>query len=92
MNESKESGGIQPYQRNRVYDCNGISPCLMSGLSDLKIYSNQIRRLTPRECFRLQDFPETFDFSVVSNSQAYKQAGNSITVAVLEKIISNLNL
>lgn len=52
----------------------------------------KIRRLTPRECFRLQDFPESFDFSVVSNSQAYKQAGNSITVRVLEKIIENLKL
>lgn len=49
-----------------------------------------IRRLTPRECFRLQDFPETFDFSVVSDSQAYKQAGNSITVRVLEKILLQL--
>ena len=58
----------------------------------IQINHSKIRRLTPRECFRLQDFPETFDFSVVSNSQAYKQAGNSITVAVLEKIISNLNL
>lgn len=52
----------------------------------------EIRFLTPLEYFRLQDFPETFDFSVVSNSQAYKQAGNSITVAVLEKIILKLNL
>ena len=52
----------------------------------------QIRRLTPRECFRLMDFPESFDFSVVSDTQAYKQAGNSIVVAVLEKIISKLNL
>jgi len=52
----------------------------------------KIRRLTPRECFRLQDFPDTFDFSVVSDSQAYKQAGNSITVRVLEKIIEKLNL
>jgi len=52
----------------------------------------KIRKLTPRECFRLQDFPDTFDFSVVSDSQAYKQAGNSITVRVLEKIIANLPL
>lgn len=51
-----------------------------------------IRRLTPRECFRLQDFPEEFDFSVVSDTQAYKQAGNSITVRVLEKIILKLKL
>jgi len=52
----------------------------------------RIRRLTPRECFRLMDFPDTFDFSCVSDSQAYKQAGNSIVVRVLEKIIKNLNL
>ena len=51
-----------------------------------------IRRLTPRECFRLMDFPDDFDFSVVSDSQAYKQAGNSIVVNVLYKIIKNLNL
>ena len=52
----------------------------------------RIRRLTPRECFRLQDFPDTFDFSCVSDSQAYKQAGNSITVRVLEKIIRQFKL
>jgi DNA (cytosine-5)-methyltransferase 1 len=52
----------------------------------------KIRRLTPRECFRLMDFPDTFDFSCVSDSQAYKQAGNSIVVRVLEKIIKNLPL
>ena len=59
-----------------------------------KVYeeSNQIRRLTPRECFRLMDFPDSFDFSCVSDSQAYKQAGNSIVVRVLEKIIKNLSL
>lgn len=51
----------------------------------------KIRRLTPRECFRLQDFPDTFKF-VVSDSQLYKQAGNSITVRVLEKILRNLKL
>ena len=52
----------------------------------------KIRRLTPRECFRLMDFPDTFDFSVVSDTQAYKQAGNSIVVNVLYKIIKNLKL
>ena len=54
--------------------------------------NDKIRRLTPRECFRLQDFPDTFDFSVVSDSQAYKQAGNSITVRVLELILLKLKL
>ena len=51
--------------------------------------NHKIRRLTPRECFRLMDFPDTFTWDV-SDSQAYKQAGNSIVVRVLEKIIKNL--
>lgn len=58
------------------------------------LYNNKttgIRRLTPRECFRLMDFPDSFTWPV-SDSQAYKQAGNSIVVNVLFKIIKNLNL
>jgi DNA (cytosine-5)-methyltransferase 1 len=51
----------------------------------------KIRRLTPRECFRLMDFPDTFTWPV-SDSQAYKQAGNSICVGVLAKLISKLRL
>ena len=49
----------------------------------------KIRRLTPRECFRLMDFPDSFTWPV-SDSQAYKQAGNSIVVKCLELIIKNL--
>jgi DNA (cytosine-5)-methyltransferase 1 len=57
---------------------------------DNVVVSNyQIRRLTPRECFRLMDFPDTFTWPV-SSSQAYKQAGNSIVVNVLYKILKNL--
>ena len=53
-------------------------------LSDYKI-----RKLTPRECWRLQGFPDwMFDKAqeVNSNSQLYKQAGNSVTVNVIEEI------
>jgi len=50
-----------------------------------------IRRLTPRECFRLMDFPDTFTWSC-SDSQAYKQAGNSIVVKCLELIIKQFKL
>jgi len=49
----------------------------------------KIRRLTPRECFRLMDFPDSFTWTV-SDSQAYKQAGNSIVVKCLELIIKGL--
>ena len=59
---------------------------------DRKIWNGyKIRRLTPRECFRLMDFPDTFTWAC-SDSQAYKQAGNSIVVGVLAKIINNLKL
>jgi DNA (cytosine-5)-methyltransferase 1 len=51
----------------------------------------KIRRLTVREAFRLMDFPDSFTWSV-SDSQAYKQAGNSIVVKMLELIISRLNI
>ena len=51
----------------------------------------KVRKLTPRECFRLMDFPDTFTWPV-SDSQAYKQAGNSIVVNVLYKILKNLPL
>lgn len=54
-------------------------------------YDYKIRRLTPRECFRLMDFPDNFTWTC-SDSQAYKQAGNSIVVGVLAKIINNLKL
>ena len=51
----------------------------------------RIRKITPRECFRLQDFDDTFKF-VVSNSQLYKQAGNSISVNISEMIFRQIEL
>lgn len=81
-----------------------ISPCMTSSMRDGEWKANRgtrnppvigqkdkIRRLTPRECFRLMDFPDTFKWTV-SNTQAYKQAGNSIVVNVLAEIIKKLNL
>lgn len=53
----------------------------------------RIRKLTPRECFRLQGFPDwAFDraSAVNSDSQLYKQAGNSVTVNVIHAIASQL--
>lgn len=53
----------------------------------------RIRKLTPRECWRLQGFPDwAFDKAqeVNSNSQLYKQAGNSVTVNVIAIIAKEL--
>ena len=43
------------------------------------------RRLTPRECARLQGFPDTFEI-VVSDTQAYKQFGNSVVVPLMTNV------
>ena len=97
LNPSLESGGKQPYQQNRVYDSNALCPALNAGQQtwggNIVTLPNdyKIRRLTPRECFRLMDFPDTFTWKV-SDSQAYKQAGNSIVVNVLYKILKQLPL
>ena len=55
----------------------------------------RIRKLTPRECWRLQGFPDwAFDKAqeVNSNSQLYKQAGNSVTVSVIAAIAKELEI
>lgn len=53
----------------------------------------RIRKLTPKECWRLMGFTdEDFDraAAVNSNTQLYKQAGNSIVVQVLEAIFKEM--
>lgn len=62
-----------------------------SGSRAKVIEDYRIRKLTPRECFRLQDFDDTFKF-VVSNSQLYKQAGNSISVNISEMVFRQIEL
>lgn len=51
----------------------------------------EVRRLTPNECRKLMGLPDTF-IQPNSNSQAYKQYGNSIVVNTLAAIINNLPL
>lgn len=72
----------------------GLSRTLKASKSDAGIYDGfQIRKLTPRECWRLQGFPDwAFDRAkeVNSDSQLYKQAGNSVTVPVIHDIARRL--
>ena len=90
-NASDRTTGVQTEQRLEI-NINGTSNTLTSVQKDNVVIENyKIRRLTPRECFRLMDFPDTFTWPV-SDSQAYKQAGNSIVVNVLYKILKNLPL
>lgn len=90
--------------QGRIYDTGGLSPALncMGGgnrqpfvKTDMVAEPNnlRIRKLTPKECFRLMGFEDS-DFekaaAVNSNTQLYKQAGNSIVVPVVQGIIRGL--
>lgn len=48
------------------------------------------RKLTPRECANLQGFPDNFIVSAVSDTQAYKQLGNSVSVPVVQEVAKSM--
>lgn len=86
-----------------VYDQSGLSPALMtmSGgnrqpfIIEGECMDNvRIRKLTPTECYKLMGFTaedcKKASEGGISNSQLYKQAGNSIVVNVLEAIFKSL--
>lgn len=75
----------------------GSSDEYISSVKRNAILTQRIRRLTPTECFRLMDFNEDFiektiNSGLISDSQLYKQAGNSICVGVIAAVISKLKL
>lgn len=51
----------------------------------IRLSEDKARRLTPRECARLQGFPDAYE-QVVSNTQFYKQMGNAVTVPVADSV------
>lgn len=76
----------------RVHDPDGISPTVTAvsgGTHHIKIFDYsrfRVRKLTPTEYGRLQAFNMDKWNQVVSNSQAYKQFGNAVTVNVAKAI------
>lgn len=60
-----------------------------AGIDNYVTVEGRLRRLTPRECLRLMGFSDEFK-QVVSDVQAYKQAGNSIVVDVLMEIMEQI--
>ena len=86
------NSGTQPFQQDRVYDLDGISPALQRGLpgGSHKIKKEmKIRRLTPIECERLQGFPDNWTEGF-SDTQRYKMMGNAVTVNVIKAIIGRM--
>ena len=89
---------IGSMQAHAAVKTDGICPTLTEAMGmgggqvPVHTYGVRIRKLTPRECWRLMGFlDEEFDrVHGISNSQLYKQAGNSIVVNVLSALLSQL--
>lgn len=85
--------GLQPSVQDRVYDSEAIATAVTSSYMPSYTDNKKIRKLTPKECFRLMGFDDA-DYekaaAVNSNTQLYKQAGNSIGVPVVQHIMSAL--
>ncbi len=107
-NNSQDFGVIEPAiiaDRSRSYAGKGrnlespknISNSLTSVAKDNYLLNNsRIRRLTPKECERLQGFPDDWtnkgkDDIEISDTQRYKCLGNAVTVPVVEYIVSHLS-
>lgn len=91
-----DTGNWDNPERGRIYSDEGVSPALSTmqggGLEPKILKNYRIRKLTPRECWRLMGVKdEQFDkLHDLSNTQLYKLAGNSIVVDVLMGIFKNL--
>jgi len=78
----------------------GDAPCLSarrhseSDISTMPAIIDKIRRLTPKECERLQGFPDNWTKygteGIISDSQRYKMCGNAVTVDVVAAVANNI--
>ena len=82
-------------QGERIYSINGHAITLSAygggaaGKTGADLVNGKVRKLSPRECARVQGFPEEFKIPV-RNSQAYKQFGNSVSVPVIDLIFQKI--
>lgn len=77
-------------RQRRVYSPYGKSPTLLARSDTTKIfYKNNIRKLTPLECERLQGIEDNYT-SILSDTQRYKAIGNGFTVPVISSILKNI--
>ena len=88
------------YQLRRVYireNKNNVCPTLTANMGEgghnvpLILDNYGIRKLTPRECLLFQGFPKNYKIPVgMSDSKIYKQAGNAVSVPVIERIANKI--
>jgi len=93
-----EEGRVYQWRRKYVRENKkGVFPTLTANMGmgghNVPIIKDKkgIRKLTPLECFRIQGFPNDFKLpSNIADSALYKQAGNSVTVSVIERVANSI--
>jgi DNA (cytosine-5)-methyltransferase 1 len=87
------------YQWRRKYvreNKNNVFPTLTANMGmgghnvPIVKQGNIIRKITPRECARVQGFPDDYKLPDIADSHLYKQFGNSVSVTVIERIAKNM--
>jgi DNA (cytosine-5)-methyltransferase 1 len=99
LKEAMKSKGVV-YQWRRKYvreNKSGVCPTLTANMGmgghnvPLVKDSKGIRKLTPRECARIQGFPDTYRLpKELADTRLYKQFGNSVTVTVIERVAKQI--
>jgi DNA (cytosine-5)-methyltransferase 1 len=96
-NSVKEEGKVYQWRRQYVRENkSGVCPTLTANMGmgghnvPIIIDKKGIRKLTPLECFRIQGFPKNYILPKISDSALYKQAGNSVSVPVIEALAKQI--
>lgn len=89
------------YQWRRIYvreNKNNVFPTLTANMGmgghnvPIIKQGSIVRKITPRECARIQGFPPNYKLPQIADSQLYKQFGNSVSVPVIERVATNIYL
>ena len=87
------------YQWRRIYvreNKSNVCPTLTANMGTgghnvpLILAKHGIRKLTPKECFLLQGYPDIYKLPELANTRLYKQAGNSVVVPVIRRIAEEI--
>jgi DNA (cytosine-5)-methyltransferase 1 len=97
-NEVKKENTIYQYRRTLVRENrSGNVPTLTANMGSgghnipLLKDKNGIRKLTPRECFNFQGFPNDYKLpEKLSDSKLYKLSGNAVSVPIVELIVKRI--
>jgi len=97
INDINKTNTVYQYRRHYVRENkNNVCPTLTANMGTgghnvpLIRDSKGIRKLTPRECFNLQGFPETYKLPNISDAKLYSLAGNAVSVPIIELLANKI--